>query len=152
MRIALERPDQPDVVALIDALDAYQKPLYPPESYHGLDIDTLSQPNVKLAVVRTLQGVAVGCGAVVFSDGTYRYAELKRMYLHPECRGQGLAALLLEFLEQQALEHGYADCTLETGIHQPAAIKFYERAGYVRCAPFGDYAPDPLSVFMRKRV
>ena len=39
LRIRIERPDQPDVRALIDALDAYQKPLYPPESHHGIDID-----------------------------------------------------------------------------------------------------------------
>jgi putative acetyltransferase len=41
--------------------------------------------------------------------------------------------------------------TLETGIHQHAALALYQRAGYVRCAPFGDYRPDPLSVFMRKQ-
>jgi len=34
LRIALEAPDQPDVVALIDALDAYQRALYPPQSNH----------------------------------------------------------------------------------------------------------------------
>jgi putative acetyltransferase len=41
---------------------------------------------------------------------------------------------------------------LETGIHQPEAIALYERFGFVRCGPFGDYQPDPLSVFMDKRL
>ena len=147
MKIALERPDQPDVVALIDELDAYQKPLYPPESHHGIDISALLQPEVRFAVVRSQAGTAVGCGAIVLNAD---YGELKRMYLRPESRGNGLAQQLLKFLEAQAALAGCHCYTLETGIHQHAAIALYERAGYVRCAPFGDYWPDPLSVFMRK--
>ena len=45
MRVAFESPDQPEVVALIDALDAYQKPMYPAESHHGIDLAALSRPN-----------------------------------------------------------------------------------------------------------
>lgn len=37
MTIALESPDQPEVIALIAELDAYQDGLYPPESRHALD-------------------------------------------------------------------------------------------------------------------
>lgn len=149
MNIALERPDQPAVAALIDELDAYQKPLYPPESHHGIDMDALLQPNVLFAVLREANGEAIGCGAVVLGAD---FCELKRMYLRPTQRGRGLARLLLEFLEQQAAARGAISFALETGIHQHAAIALYERAGYVRCEPFGDYAPDPLSVFMWKNV
>ncbi len=45
---------------------------------------------------------------------------------------------------------GVHSLKLETGIHQPEAIGLYERFGFVRCEPFGDYAPDPLSLFMEK--
>ena len=41
---------------------------------------------------------------------------------------------------------------LETGIHNTEALALYRRAGFAECAAFGDYAPDPLSVFMEKRV
>jgi putative acetyltransferase len=41
---------------------------------------------------------------------------------------------------------------LETGISQPDALRLYERAGYVRRGPFGNYGPDPLSVFMEKSL
>jgi putative acetyltransferase len=41
---------------------------------------------------------------------------------------------------------------LETGIRQPEALGLYEQAGYKRRGPFGDYAEDPLSVFMQKRL
>jgi len=46
MTIAFELPDQPEVIALIAELDAYQDTLYPPESRHTLDLASLKQPNV----------------------------------------------------------------------------------------------------------
>ncbi len=41
---------------------------------------------------------------------------------------------------------------LETGIHQAAARALYRSGGYAECAPFGEYRPDRLSVFMEKRL
>jgi putative acetyltransferase len=149
-RLALERADQPEVVALIDALDAYQKPLYPPESHHGIDIDALLQANVLFAVLRSAEGSAVGCGALVLAgDGS---GELKRMVVLPPWRGGGRARALLAFLEAAGAERGCRCFRLETGIHQHAALAFYAAAGYARRGPFGDYAPDPLSVFMEKVI
>jgi len=52
MHISLERLDQSDVLALIDALDAYQKPLYPAVSHHGLESAAFAQPHVLFAVAR----------------------------------------------------------------------------------------------------
>jgi putative acetyltransferase len=149
MHIALERPDQPEVVSLVEELDAYQKPLYPPESHHGIDIESLGQPNVLFAVVRNTEGRAVGCGAVVMST---EYGELKRMFVRPQHRGQGIAKALLAFLEAEAIAKGCTLLMLETGVSQPKALGLYERAGYVRCGPFGSYTNDPFSVFMHKQV
>jgi putative acetyltransferase len=149
LRIALERPDQPEVIALIEALDAYQAPLYPAESNHLLDLSALLQPEVLFAVARDAQGLAIGCAASVLKTG---YAELKRMYVRPECRGLGAAKQLLQFLERETLQAGRDRLMLETGILQPEALGLYERWGFVRRGPFGDYAEDPLSVFMEKAL
>ncbi len=134
------------MLALIDALDAYQKPLYPEESHHGIDLDALRDPAVAFAVVR-IDGAAVGCGAVVVRDGA---AELKRMFVDPERRGAGIGTALVAFLEAEAVSRGASVARLETGIHQHAAIALYERAGYAMRGPFGDYVEDPMSVFMEK--
>lgn len=150
MRIALERADQPEVIALIDALDAYQKPLYPPESHHGIDIAALCRPDVLFAVLRDDAGQALGCGALV-QDGQ-GHGELKRMILQPQHRGGGRARALLAFLEAAGMELGCHRFRLETGIHQHAALAFYTKAGYARRGPFADYGPDPLSVFMEKTI
>jgi len=149
MPIAIERPDQPEVVRLIQALDAYQMPLYPPESHHGMDIAALCRSNVVFAVARSADGRAVGCGAVVLGR---EYGELKRMYVLPDSRGQGIGKALLAFIESQASAAGLKVLKLETGGKQPEAIDLYSKSGYVRCGPFGDYTDDPHSVFMSKNA
>lgn len=149
MNIALESPSQPDVRQLIEDLDAYQVPLYPAESHHGVDISVLEQPNVLFAVARSSDGKAAACGAIVLEA---EYGELKRMYTRPEQRGQGIARRLLEFLEAQAQQRGCHAFALETGYLQTDAINLYQRCGYALCGTFGDYREDPNSVFMQKNL
>jgi putative acetyltransferase len=149
MNIAIESPDQPEVISLIAELDAYQDTLYPPESRHSLDLASLKQPNVVFAVARSASGQAVGCGAVVINS---EYGELKRMYVHPESRGAGVARKILAFLESHATLRGCKLLKLETGPSQPEALGLYASCGYERRGPFGKYTDDPLSVFMQKRI
>lgn len=149
MNIALESPDQPEVISLIAELDAYQDTLYPPESRHALDLASLKQPNVVFAVARNASGTAVACGAVVVNSG---YGELKRMYVRPESRGAGVARMVLAFLESRASLLGCKLLKLETGPSQPEALRLYASCGYERRASFGKYTDDPLSVFMQKRI
>ncbi|MES2932622.1 MAG: GNAT family N-acetyltransferase [Pseudomonadota bacterium] len=149
MHISLESPNQTEVRQLIEALDAYQKPLYPAESHHGIDIAALSAPNVFFAVTRDERGQAVACGAIVVEAN---YGELKRMYTNPVHRGKGIARAILCFLEAAAQEKGCSLFVLETGYLQPEAIALYARCGYERCSPFGEYVEDPNSVFMRKNL
>ena len=147
MNIQIEHPNQPDVIQLIADLDAYQLTLYPAESVYALDVASLSQPNVLFAVARDGDGVAVGCGAVVL---TPEYGELKRMYVQPALRGQGVARKVLDLLEAQAAARGCTRLSLETGPYQHAALALYERYGYARGARFGDYGDDPFSIYMHK--
>jgi putative acetyltransferase len=142
-----EPPRQPDIIALLDASDAFSQALYPPESNHLLDVASLEHPSVRFFVART-QGTAIACGAVVLAgDGT---AEIKRMFVAEQARGTGTAQALLATLEQTARAEGATTLRLETGIHSHAALRLYERNGFARRGPFGSYAEDPLSVFMEK--
>lgn len=150
VRITQERPDTPEAIALVEALDAFQKPLYPPESHYGIDLAALLQPQVLFAVMRNSAGLALGCGALVQAgDGS---GELKRMFVLPAWRGGGRARQLLAWLEDQGRARGCRTFRLETGIHQHEALAFYTGCGYQRRGPFGDYPDDPLSVFMEKRA
>jgi putative acetyltransferase len=149
MTIALESPDQSEVIALIAELDAYQDTLYPPESRHALDLASLKQANVLFVVARDEAARAVGCGAVVLTPA---FGELKRMYVSPRCRGQGIARKLLLALESESVSAGCKLLKLETGPFQPEALGLYASFGYERRGPFGEYTNDPLSVFMQKRI
>lgn len=149
MTIAFESPDQPDVIALIADLDAYQDNLYPPESRHSLDLASLKLPNVLFAVARDSEGQTIGCGAIVLHSD---FGELKRMYVSPRGRGQGVAKKLMAQLESRARDLGCKLIQLETGPYQHEALALYASTGYERRGPFGDYANDPLSVFMQKHI
>jgi putative acetyltransferase len=149
MTTAFESPDQPEVIALIAELDSYQDALYPAESRYALDLGSLKQPNVLFAVSRDDTGEAIGCGAIVLYP---EYGELKRMYVRPRGRGRGLAKELLSALESRAIGTGCGLLKLETGPYQHEALALYISAGYELRGPFGDYANDPLSVFMQKRI
>ena len=149
MRIAFENPDQPAVHALIAELDTHLYSLYPAENVYALDIQSLCHPDVMFAVVRDPGGAPIGCGAIVM---TPEYGEIKRMYVRPSARGQGVARRLMETLEAKAVQNGCRTFVLETGPTLSEALMLYERMGYQRCGPFGDYPDDPFSVFMQKDV
>ena len=149
IKIKIENPDQAEVHALLAASDAYMASLYPAESNHMVDVRTLTQPHVTFLVARA-EGRAVGCGAVVRSaDG---WAEIKRMFVSPAARGRRVGRKLLEKLEAVAREKGTTVLRLETGISQPEALALYRSAGFREIEPFGDYRPDPLSLFMEKTI
>ncbi len=154
--VQLEPADQPEVRALIAALDAYQDTLYPPEARYALDLNALAQGGVLFAVARGAEGQALGCGAVVLAGAAApgetgaEWGELKRMVVQPAQRGLGVASRVLAALEEAAVARGCRHLMLETGPRQPEAIAFYAQRGFERCGAFGDYADHPLSVFMRK--
>ncbi|EMA4137914.1 GNAT family N-acetyltransferase [Cronobacter turicensis] len=147
--ISIETPGSAESRALIAALDAYQSTLYPAESNHLVDLAELPDDAMIFMVIRH-QDVAVGCGAVMLTgDGC---GEIKRVYIDERHRGQRLGEKLMAALEAAARSRGCHTLQLETGIHQQAAVKLYERCGYTQTGPFAPYQPDPLSLFMQKRV
>jgi putative acetyltransferase len=146
--VRIENPRQPDVLRLLAALDAYLTALYPPESNHILDVDSLCAPDVRFFVTRDGAG-PVGCGALRIVDG---YGEVKRMFVDPAARRRSLGRAILERIEQEAQHEGLRVMRLETGIHQPEALALYRRAGYAERGPFGEYVVDPLSVYMEKTL
>jgi ribosomal protein S18 acetylase RimI-like enzyme len=148
-RIERERPDSADAVALITELEAHLDPLYPAKSRHGYSVEKLIAQGVAFFVLRE-NGTAAACGGIQLI-GT-EYGELKRMYVRPQFRGLGFGKMLVLHLEAHARAHGVGMVRLETGIHQAAAIGLYERLGFQRIGPFGEYVEDPLSRFYEKRI
>jgi putative acetyltransferase len=108
-------------------------------------IDSLTQ-----VVVAYRGGIAVGSGAIKrYSD---EIVEIKRMYVLPNFRGQGVAGEVLRELEKWAVELGFSQSILETGKKQPEAIRLYQKSGYTQIPNYGQYQGVDNSVCMRKQL
>jgi GNAT superfamily N-acetyltransferase len=92
-------------------------------------------------------------GCVVAGGGVRRLsagiAEIKRMWVAPELRGQGLGRRLLEGLEAAAVDLGYARVRLDTAASMDAAMALYGRAGY-RAIP--DYNGNGYASYWGEKV
>ena len=148
--IAIETPLQDDVRDLVAELNAYLRPLSPPEFQFQMTVEQMADAATTLFVARDETGRAVGMGALkVESDGM---AEVKRMYTRPEIRGQRIGAALLEAIVQLARDKRIAHLMLETGDvagFEPAH-RLYTRAGFTRCGAFLDYPESVYSAFFEK--
>lgn len=140
--IAPEHPATPDAIQLIAELEAILEPLYPRESRHGLSVEQLIAQDVAFFILRA-DGLPAACGGVNLWGAAY--AEIKRMYVRPQWRGRGFGRLMLDHLAAHAHARGLPLLRLETGIYQHDAIALYERMGFYRIPPFGEYTDDPLS-------
>lgn len=149
LTIEREPPDQPALRALFAQADAYYAALYPAESNHLLDVAALLRPEVAFYVARR-EGRVLGFGAVVAQAADW--AEIKRMWVDPKARGQGVGRLVLERLEAHARQAGIRVLRLETGVDQPAALGLYRASGFTERPPFGAYLADPTSLFFEKNL
>ncbi len=119
--------------------------------YDGLELDGESMPKAgpeELSpphgafTVGYLDGRPVCCGGVKRLDD--RTCEIKKMFVVPERRGQGLARALLHALEAEALRLGYETVRLDTGPKQANARGLYESEGY---APIDDFNGNPVAIY-----
>jgi GNAT superfamily N-acetyltransferase len=135
----------PELAAL---LVAQQRELR--EAGGGLDGRVFVPHDDARHLVGVLAGRAVACGAIQALDRDT--AEIKRMYVRPAHRGQGLARQVLGALEELALRAGHNVLRLETGSSLPAAIQLYISSGYAEIAVYGEYVDNPYSVCFEKRL
>ncbi|HLZ06710.1 MAG TPA: GNAT family N-acetyltransferase [Bradyrhizobium sp.] len=147
--ITPEDPRQADVKGLIAEADAMLQALYPSESNHLVDAEALAASGA-VFLVAWRNGELLG--SIAFRLIAPGHAEMKRLFVREKARRSGLGRRLLAALEEAARQRQIGRISLETGIRQPEAIALYRAFGYQDCAPFGSYKPDPLSLFMTKRL
>lgn len=148
--------DTGDAVALVRAMVDEMRELYW-DIGGGLDLNSPDMPKAGPGELGPPGGVfLVGYrdGVPVCGGGIKRLAdgacEIKRMYVVPEVRGQGLARVLLGALEDAARGLGYRVVRLDTGPRQPHAQGLYEAEGYRRIANFN--ANPVATYFGEKRL
>ena len=121
--------------------------LSPPESVHALDVSKLQGPDITFWTVRE-GSLLLGCGALKEIDSTH--GEVKSMRTPTALRRKGAGRAVLAHIVAEAKARGYERLSLETGSFEAfvPAQRLYQSFGFSFCGPFGDYQPDPNSVFM----
>lgn len=137
-----------DARALIEASQQALLQVFPPEEVFSFSAEELAGPNCQFLIARQ-NGRPVGCVALVDMIG---YGEIKRLYLHPDARGHGIAKAMIATLEDLARHIGLPVLKLETGPDLAAAVSLYQASGYQVCAPFGGYPDLPSNLFMQKSM
>ncbi|WP_147126350.1 GNAT family N-acetyltransferase [Shimia ponticola] len=141
-------PTHPDAVRLLDASQALMQEIFADEENFALDHAALAAPDIRFFTARD-GATLLGCGAMQIKDG---YGEVKSFYVSPAARGKGVGAALIRQIEDQARDEGLSVLNLETGDELAAACRLYERHGFTRCGPFGEYEDNGSSVFMTKTL
>lgn len=146
LRLIRTNGHHPDFIGLTDLLDAELHARYGDlqcryDVYNKIyDVETV--------ILAYVNKEAVGCGC--FKEYSSDTVEIKRMFVLPEHRKQGISKRILAGLEAWANELGRSRFILETGSDQPEAVALYLKSGYWMIENFGQYEADEHCICMYK--
>jgi putative acetyltransferase len=147
MRIIQGDFSDPRVVELLHTHLTSARAQTAPASAHALDLTVLQSLDIRVWTIwedETLLGV--GALKRLSAD----HGEVKSMHTVQYMRRRGAGSAMLRHIISAARANGMSRFSLETGSWEyflPARA-LYRSHGFVECPPFGDYVPDPSSVFM----
>jgi GNAT superfamily N-acetyltransferase len=148
--VRAEAADSLIAVRLVDAMVTEMDQLYGQAPGGGVGSGAspsdFTPPTGAFLVIYAAGKPVAGGGLKRDDDGV---GEIKRMYVVPEARRQGLGRRLLEALEDRARELGYARIRLDTGERQPHAQAMYQRAGY---HPIESYNGNSMASFWGEKI
>jgi putative acetyltransferase len=138
--------DNPDFRTLIRELDADLR------DRNGEMMDIYDKHNIieqiDTVVIAYMNDEPAGCGC--FKPFDSESAEIKRMFVRPNARGNGISTMILQELENWGRELGHKYTVLETGAKQVEALGLYPKAGYILIPKYGPYVDLPDSICFRK--
>jgi len=115
---------------------------------HAFYAELNKTDNIKFVIVAYDDESPVGCGSIrEYADDTM---EVKRMFVLPNRRGEGIATGILKQLEKWAFDLNFKRCLLETGKNQPEAIALYKKSQYHTVPNFGKYVNAENSICFEK--
>ncbi|MFN3350792.1 GNAT family N-acetyltransferase [Pseudorhodoplanes sp.] len=139
--------DAPDVIAMLDVHVTRARAESGLGSSHALDRSGLKSPAVRVWTLHDAERLA-GIGALMRLNA--EHGEVKSMYTAESHRRRGVARIMVEHIIAEARAAGFSRLSLDTGSwpYFKPAVALYRSHGFTECQPFGDYVPDPNSVFM----
>ncbi len=140
-----------DLPALTQLFRAYAAALPIDLGYQGFNDEPASlpgkyaQPDGALLIARDANGATLGCVAVrPLEPGV---CEMKRLYVAPEGRGQGLGRQLAGAIIEAARARGYSEMRLDTLASMGEAQALYRSLGFTEIGAYYD-KPIAGTVFM----
>lgn len=146
IRLVRTHGENEEYLRLVAMLDEHLARVDGPDHAYYAHLNSLDPPSD--VVLASTNGGVAGCGAI--RPLAAETMEIKRMFVLPAWRRQGVAALILSELEEWARDRGAERCILETGGQQPDAIAFYLRHGYQRIPNFGPFVAIANSLCFEK--
>lgn len=105
-----------------------------------MNIEELMPPTGIFLVARQDGHLCGGVGLRRIVEPVHQLAEVKRLWVRPDLRRHGVAAQLMNEVEQRARTMGYRQLYLETGPAQPEAVAFYPKHGWTAVDRFPEGA------------
>jgi GNAT superfamily N-acetyltransferase len=99
------------------------------------DVDEYAPPGGRFLIVLRDDAV-IGCGAI--RSMTSDIGEVKRMWIHPDARGEGLGSRLLGALVDQSRALGHTTLLLDTNAVLTEALALYAKHGFEPVERYND--------------
>ncbi len=128
---------------LVERIPDIQRSHVPDPDPHAGDF----RPPAGLFLLARLDGRVVGCGC--FKTALPGTVEIKRLWVDPAARGQGVARRLMAELEASARQRGHSSARLDTNDALSEAIALYRRDGWTDIAPYTTF---PATCWLGKRL
>ena len=140
--------DNKDLISLINELDQELR-----DNFEDLQ-DTYNQFNslkpLSYIIIYYGNNLPIACGS--FKKYSEEIVEIKRMYVTKAHRGKGIAKIILNELEKEAIKQGFKKTRLETGDKLKAAVSLYEKSAYRRIPNYDQYKGMKTSLCFEKSL
>lgn len=139
-----------DFIVLCHELDKFLNELVGGEENRAEYIQYNKVDDIHDVVIAYENDIPVGSASFKkYDDET---AEVKRVFVKKEYRGQGISNELMRMLEQRAREKGFRYFILESGEPLVSAMALYRKIGYKVIPNYGQYVDMKDSVCMKKKL
>lgn len=139
-----------DFILLCHELDKFLNELVGGEENRAEYIQYNKVDDIHDVVIAYENDIPVGSASFKkYDDET---AEVKRVFVKKEYRGQGISNELMRMLEQRAREKGFRYFILESGEPLVSAMALYRKIGYKVIPNYGQYVDMKDSVCMKKKL
>ena len=138
----------PEFFGLCKLLDCFLNQIAGGEENRSQYIPYNTLDDINDVILAYKNDEAVGCAGIKHYSN--EAAEVKRVFVKEQYRGNGISKQLMKQLEIRAREKGYSNLILESGEPLIAAMGLYRSIGFKIIENFGQYKCMPESICMEK--